>query len=315
MGYNYCMVKKVIFLFILAAVLLFPDVASAQRRVVPSLEPEIPATEGAIATASGEATPSGIVEKVVERKSDITEEGGETKSRLERLLEEHPAGPLTWTNFLRWTIEQAVRQGVPVNTIVLVLLFPLVAAVVAASRHLIGMRGFGIFTPAVLSVAFLASGIGVGIVLFIVILLVAMLARAVLRRMKLQYLPRMAVLLWSVSLGVFVVMYLATFVNFSGLITVGIFPILILILFAETFIDVQVGRSFQDAMGLTLGTMLLAIITSFLIGLEAVQRTVLLYPEAVVIGVGVFDIFMGKYVGLRLLELTRFQTLMRDQEE
>ena len=281
-------------------------------RAVVLPEPDI-ASQSAEATKS--ATPSGIVEKVVEKKSDITETKGEVKSKLEKVLEENPVGELNWHNFLRYAIFQAVKQGVPVNTIVLVLLFPLVAAIVAASRHLIGLRGLGIFTPSLLAIGFLATGIGVGVALFAIILLVATLARIFLRKLKLQYLPRMALLLWFVSLGVFVALLGASYINYSGLITVGIFPILILMLLAESFIDIQVGRSWREAWSLMIATFVLAITISFIIGLDLVQRMVLLHSEIVFFGVAVFDYFVAKYVGLRLLEYIKFKPIIKGEEE
>ena len=299
--------KKIFLFFILSLALIVPGLVVAQ---VP--EPGVISEE---LESTGSATTSGIVEKVVEKKSDLTEPTGEVKSKLEKVLEDNPAEELKWNNFLRYTIFQAVKNGVPVNTIVLVLLFPVVVAMVAASRHLIGLRGLGILTPALLSVAFLATGMLTGVVLFLVILLVATLARMFLRSLKIQYLPRMALLLWFVSLGVFGALYGATYLNFTGLVTVGIFPILILMLLAETFIDVQVGKSIREAASLITTTFVLAIVTSFIIGLDVVQRAVLIYPEVIFFGVAVFDVYMGKYVGLRFLEYLKFRSLTDSGED
>ena len=79
-------------------------------------------------------------------------------------------GSLGPTNFLKYAIRVALEQGVQPETIVLLFLFPIVAAFIAATRYLIGIRGFGIFTPAMLSVALLAVGVVPGIFLFLLIL-------------------------------------------------------------------------------------------------------------------------------------------------
>lgn len=293
--------KKV--LLVLVIFLMSCGVANAQ--VVP---PE--------ATLSGElATPSGIVERRVEEKTDLTQPTGETKNKLEKVLEENPVGKLDWTNFLRYAITQAVKNGVPVNTVVLILLFPLVVAMVAAARHLIGMRGAGILTPALLSVAFLATGVWAGVALFIMILLVTVLGRTILKSLKLQYLPRVSLLLWVVSGGVFGTLLLASFAGFAELISVGIFPILILMLLAETFIDIQQGRSGSEARALIFQTFVLAMISSLLLGNESVQRAVLLWPEIIFFGVAMFDLFMGRYTGLRLSEYLMYRGIVREDEE
>lgn len=248
-------------------------------------------------------------------KVDITQPTVEVKSKLEKVLEENPTGPLTWHNFLRHAVASAVEKDVPVNTVVLILLFPLVVAIVAAARHLIGMRGVGILTPALLSVAFLATGVWSGVILFLVILSVATVARIILKHLKLQYLPRLALLLWIVSGSVFLALWGASIFNVAGVVSVGIFPILILMLLAETFIDIQQGRSGKEARDLILETFLLAILTSLLLGWESVQRVVLLYPEIVYFGVGIFDVFMGRYTGLRLSEYLMYRGIVKEDEE
>lgn len=273
------------------------------------------ASGSASASISAEATPSGIVEKRIEEKADLTQPTSVTKSKLEKLLEENPVGGLSWNNFLRHSVTRAVKNGVPVNTVVLVLLFPLIVAIVAAARHLIGVRGVGILTPALLSVAFLATGVWAGVALFVIILFLTIVARIALKVLKLQYLPRVSLMLWVVSAGVFVTLLLASIWNVSSLVTVGIFPILILMLLAETFIDIQQGRSGSEARALIFQTFVLAMISSLLLASEMVQRVVLLWPEMVFFGVAVFDLFMGRYTGLRLSEYLMYRGIVKEDEE
>ncbi len=294
-----------------------PSLVFAQRGlplpvVSPSLSP-LPASPSAEATESAkEATPSSIVEKVIEKKSDITEPTSPTKGKLESYLAEQKLAPLSVANFLKHAIREAVKEGVPANTVVLVLLFPLIAAIIASVRHIIGLRGFGIFTPAMISVAFLATGIIAGLILFGTILVVATLSRVILRRLHLQYLPRMALLLWFVCLGVLAVMFFSPFISQPNLTVVTIFPILIMILLAENFIRVQLGENMREAIKVTTETILIALFCYFVMDLPALQRFVLLNPELTVIAIAIYDIFMGKYVGLRLMEYWRFRQVIKN---
>lgn len=220
--------------------------------------------------------------------------------------------PLSWYNFLQYGIAQAIDQGVSAETIVLVLLFPLVASLIAAGRHLLGFHGFGIFVPAMLAVALVATGIKVGLILFAVIYLTANLARKITQKLKLQYLPRMALLMWFISLGVLAVLLGAVKVSaISSLSDASIFPILILMLLTENFIEVQTGKSRREAVSLISQTLLLAVGTALLLRLEAIQKFVLLYPELFLLSVAAFDIYVGKYVGLRALEYLKFRKLVK----
>lgn len=231
---------------------------------------------------------------------------------LEEILASQTIGPVWPLNPIKYAIRAAVSAGVPANTIVLLLLLPVVAAFIAAARNLIGLRGFGIFLPAALSVVFVALGPIVGIGLFLVIVITSTVARLTLRKVnfKLGYLPRMALILWVVVLAVLGILFLAPRVNYSGTLGISIFPVLILALLAEDFTRVQLGKSVRTALDLTSETILLSLISYFFLTLRPVQEFALLNPEILLLGVAVFDFILGKYSGLRLLELWRFRKLI-----
>ena len=316
---GFILVKKFIYLFLSGCffVFLFRPVW-AQGRIVVSPSPEA-ASDAAEATESAEATPSAEKEEEiavleieeVEKKDDITEPTPEIKGKLERYLAKHPIGPLTVTNFLQHAIREVIKKGVPANTIVLILLFPLMAGLIAGSRHIVGIKGFGIFLPAVLSVVFVSTGIIEGLLLFLTIIIVATSARMFLRKMKLQYLPRMALLLWCVSLGVLGILFIAPVLNLTSIMTLSIFPILILILLADSFIGIQIGMSMKQAIKITMQTLIVALVCSSILQLDFLQKFVLLKPEITVLLVAILDIFMGKYAGLRWLEHRKFREILK----
>ncbi|PIP52296.1 hypothetical protein COX09_02340 [Candidatus Beckwithbacteria bacterium CG23_combo_of_CG06-09_8_20_14_all_47_9] len=255
------------------------------------------------------ATPAAITQA---QDQDITERTSPVKDKLAGYLQAKEPGSLNWNNWLQLSIRQAVDQGVSANTIVLVLLFPLVAGLIAAARHLLGFQGFGIFVPAMLAVSFLATGIRVGLILLAAIWVTANLARLITQRLKLQYLPRMALLMWFVSAGVLAVLLAAVNVEvLSSLSAASIFPILILMLLAENFIEVQTGKSRHEAVNIIGQTLILAVATAWLLRLDGLQKFVLLNPELFLLLVAGFDWFVGKYVGLRALEYVKFKKLLK----
>lgn len=276
-------------------------------------------TESAEATASATATPSAeVVQKIEEKKErDITETTGQAKSRLAQLLDNNPVDPMNPTNILQHAIRRAVESGVPANILVLILLFPVIASFIAASRHIVGLSGFGVYTPAILAVALLSTGIVTGLALFISILLVASVGRSIIKRFKLQYLPRTALLLWVVSLSVFGLLLLSPYliqINID-LIAVGIFPILVLILLSENFVEATQTGSESRAIELTLETILLAVLSALFLRTEMVQDFVILHPELTILAVLVLDVAVGKYTGLRLSEYFRFKPILDSEEE
>jgi len=267
-------------------------------------------------TASPEATESAtltIVPTPGPPREDITQKSEETLGKLETLLKNQKLGGVWPANPVKYAIRGAVAAGVPANTIVLLLLLPFSAFVIAFSRNVVGIRGFGIFLPAALSVVFVATGPIVGIGIFLVIVLVSTAIRIVLRRLKikLQYLPRMSFILWAVVVGVLGVLFAAPVIRFPDLANVSIFAVLIMILLSEDFTRVQLGKSARTAISLTAETVIISLVSYIFLTLKPLQEYVLLNPEISLISVAVADLFLGKYTGLRMMEYYRFRKLIK----
>ena len=88
-------------------------------------------------------------------------------------------------------------------------------------------------------------------------------------------------------------------------------PLFILILLAEDFMRVQVGKSAKAAINLTTETLILAFASYLILTFVPFERFALLNPELLLIAVALFDFVLGKYIGLRFLEYWRFRKLIR----
>ncbi|HKB88515.1 MAG TPA: 7TM domain-containing protein [Patescibacteria group bacterium] len=296
--------RKLIYPLLLVLLsLVFVAPGHVLAKTTPSTSP-LPSAS-ASATVVATATPTTV--------PDITRKSEETLGPLETLMMSQQLTSVWPYNPIKYAIRGAVGSGVPVNTIVLLLLLPIMTFVIAFTRNVVGIRGFGIFLPAALSVVFVATGPIVGIGLFLIIVVVSTIFRLILRtlKIKLQYLPRMALILWGVVLGVLGALFLAPYLKFSALSNVSIFAVLILILLSEDFTRVQLGKSAKTAVSLTFQTLVLSLISFFFLTLKPLQEYVLLNPEISLIGVAILDLALGKYTGLRVMEFYRFRKLIQ----
>jgi len=203
--------------------------------------------------------------------------------------------------------------------LVLLLLFPVTATLIAVFRHVIGLRGFGVNTPAVLAVAFVSTGIVKGLIVFTLVFVSVLIGKEVINRMKLQYIPRAALLLWFVSAMVFALVlaspYLTSpYLPLGDIASIGIFPLLMIVLLSENFMDAHVTATLQKAFQLTLETVVLAILSALFMRTYEVQKFVIVFPELTLISVFVLNVLVGKYTGLRVSEFFRFKSII-DQEE
>ncbi len=280
--------------------LIFPKPVVA-KTPEPSVSP--------IATVSATITPSEAP------RVDITQKTEEVVGPLEKLIQDQQMGSIWPFNPVKFAIKNSVNSGVPANTIVLLLLLPIVATVIAATRTIIGIRGFGIFLPAALSITFVAIGPILGILLFMAIVIISTTVRIVTRKLKLklQYLPRMALILWFVSFGILGILFASPFIQYGPLLNVSIFPVLVLTLLVEDFTRIQLGKSFKTAIGLTYQTLLLSLISYLFLTYSPFQKMVLLNPEISLATTFIVDIILGKYLGLRFMEYYRFRKLINSK--
>ena len=295
--------------FLLATSLSFAQTADLLEEIFDASPGAAATEEGSLASASAQAE-----QQLKEKKDqDITDTSGTKKGKLATFLDEHPIGSLSWYNPLQHAIREAVGNGLPANIIVLLLLFPMITSLIAFARHVIGLKGFGVFIPAVLSVAFASTGILTGAVVFIIVLLATTIAKLSVKRLRLPLLPRTAMLLWVVSLLVALTLIASSWFGTASLLTLNIFPILIVMLITENFIRTQLFNSQKEALSITFETLLVAVLGAFIINMETIQQFVLLYPELSLIAVAIINILVGRYTGLRLLEKTRFQSIIEEE--
>lgn len=312
--------------FLVAVALVsFVTVAQAQESPEPLLTADLEVLDPSSASVAAESTESAqasessklaspsaeVVQKIKEKaEEDITQPTETQKSKLAAYLDENPPGPLSWHNALQHAIRKAVENGLPANIVVLILLFPIITMIIAASRHVVGLEGFGIYIPAVLSVAFVSTGLTSGVVLFVAVLVAGIISRRAVRRLKMPYLPRTAMLLWGVSILVLGLLVAAALLNMVTLLTINIFPLLIMMLLTENFMETQLFSSQKKALRLTFETLMLAVGCAVLISLESVQRFVIVHPEITLISVAIANWALGRFNGLRLLEYLRFRSLL-----
>lgn len=256
-----------------------------------------------------EASESAVAE---EEKENITETGStEAIYRLSAVLEGQEVGSWNGVNTGRKIVRLAIDRGAPANTIVLLLLLPLVATLISLLHYVFGLSGYGIFMPTMIAIAFLATGVFGGLLLFALILLVSMWCRVVLKKLKLHFLASRTINLLFISLATFGLMMITSYADLMDISQMSIFPVLFMILLAEEFVRTQLLKSRNEAKKLMLGTLVLASMGAGVMGIRGFQEMVLLNPDVVILLVLVVNLLVGNYKGIRLSEINRFKKAIR----
>ncbi|MBM3205930.1 hypothetical protein FJZ41_03740 [Candidatus Shapirobacteria bacterium] len=230
---------------------------------------------------------------------------------LEQIFLNQSLGSLGPTNFLKHALAWGVSQGYSLEVLALLLLLPLALTVVALTRYLIGIQGLGLFAPIIIAVAFLATGLTAGLLLFLGILLVEILAILILRRLKIHFAAKMALVLLIVCLALLPLMFIFLKVEGAFLFNASLVPILILILIGENLAELQLRKAPKLAFLATVETFLMAALAFGILSSNFLKRAVLFYPEAIMALIILLDIWIGHFTGLRLLEYRRFRKLLK----
>ncbi len=212
-------------------------------------------------------------------------------------------------------VEQIIHFGVSENTIILVLMLPVVATFITFCRQIIGIRGFGIYITLLIAFAFVAAKLKYGLIIFLVVLLTGTLLRFLIKKIRILYLPRMAIILTGVTLVIFLMFALGSYLQIKGLQIISIFPILVMMLAVERFVSAQIERGAKIAILMTFETFILAIISYFIITFQPLQKVLLNFPIPTILISFLINFFLGKWTGLRFTEYLRFQELRRYLKE
>lgn len=210
-----------------------------------------------------------------------------------------------------WTL--AVQAHVPLPALNLILVLPLIAFFLVIIRNVIGLETFGTFSPMLLALAFLTTGLGWGLLTFLLIVGLGSGLRLALQRLRLHLVSRVAILIAVVAVSMVGLTVLGATLGIGALLHAGIFPMVIMAHMIESFTNTQLERGTGEALRLTLSTLLVA--TCSYVGIEntGLKPLVFTFPE-ILIGVIGIELLLGRWRGLRLTEYIRFYDIARQRD-
>jgi len=204
-----------------------------------------------------------------------------------------------------------LHEGVPLTTITLLLMLPIIATFIAFLRQVVGIKAFGIYTPLIITFAFLATnGLRYGVAIFLAVILAGMVMRFALKPFRLLYLPRVAIMLTIVSLIILVMLVFGGNMRRTGLASVSIFPILIMITLVEKFVAVQIEKGNKTALILAFETLVISIFGFYIASWKGLIEILLVHPWLILLTVPI-NVLLGRWTGLRISEYIRFKDIIK----
>lgn len=236
------------------------------------------------------------------------------KSVSDYSLINEETGRISVWNSISYLVSFMISNGIPSNTIVLLLMLPIIATIIAVLKQVIGITTFGLYTPSIITLSFLALGLKFGLVILFIIIVTGALARILLDRFNLLHIPRIAIVLTFSTLIILLTLALGTYLGVAAIATIAVFPMLIMTTLAEKFVSALGGRGFYAAILLMLETTVVSLICYWVVEWHYLQNLILGHPEIILLLI-IFNYMLGRWTGLRLMEYVRFREVMKHAEE
>lgn len=268
-----------------------------------------------------------ILYPLIENSNEKTFIENLEKGGYEYQIIDEKTGKVRPWNFMSHFVNILINEGIPDNTIALLLLLPVIATVVVFMKQVIGITTFGIYTPSIITLSFLIVGLPTGLLILATAISIGAIMLPLLGKVRMLFIPKMSIVITTVSLALFLMLILSNQWDLfnAEFLSLAIFPMLILSTLVEKFISVKTEKGFSTALILMVETVFVAIIAYFIAGgevnlvfakikFEFFRNTMITYPEIIFLLL-IINAFLGKWTGLRVLERLRFREVLRHIEE
>ena len=223
----------------------------------------------------------------------------------EGAMESLKDSPFNIVNFYQTFQKVGISQGL----LKIILMIPIGALVTVICRNIIGLETFGTFLPALIAAAARETGLLWGMIGFIIIIIVSALVRYLLDWLRLLHSPKMAVMLTSVVISMLGLTIAGVNLGLFDLAHVTLFPIAILAITAERFALIESEHGLKRALTILSVTILVVSVCYFVMDSLFLQSMILAFPELLLVIIAL-NMWLGKWMGIRVLEFVRFRRLI-----
>ncbi len=230
-------------------------------------------------------------------------------------------------NIFSFFLDFLTEKGIPDNTIILILLLPVIATVIAFMKQVIGITTLGIYTPTIITLTFLMLGLEFGVILLFFVILMGTLAHRMLKPLKLLYIPKMALVLTSVSIIIYLLLTLTVYLDLFDIefISLAIFPVVILGTLTEKFVSLRSEKGLSSSLLIMIETFFVSLVAYIFTGgivdlyffelqWNFLRNLLLNTPEIIIVFI-LINIYLGRWTGLQVTEYFHFRDIINNSEE
>ena len=206
----------------------------------------------------------------------------------------------TWFDYSIYNLPVAEQ-----NVLKWLMIFPLGILITVLLRNIVGIQTMGTFTPMLLAMALVKTGLVAGLVSFGLIMVIGLSMRALLSKLNLLLVPRIA------AVVIFVILIMQTFTvlgcrfKLDMISAAAFFPIIIMAWIIERASITWEEDGAVNACQELVNSLIAALITYFVINNEVIRHIMFAFNELNLV-ILFMVMLLGTYTGYRLTELRRF---------
>lgn len=216
-----------------------------------------------------------------------------------------------------WLNTFVTPMGMNLSLIYFLLVIPFISLIGTMSRHWLGFKSMslGVLLAMSFVFAFIVEmnslySFAVAFVLIIFIYYCSYFVKKFTLSMGMHYYARIAFVISTISiivLLIFLGLYQIEFIRMNyNYLAINSFAVILAVALAEQFASHQTQKGLKTSRGMFFTTLLMAGLIGFLISLEVVKNVIFDYPYLIFLAL-LINFLMGKYQGMRLNEVVRFQ--------
>lgn len=194
------------------------------------------------------------------------------------------------------------------NVLKWLMIFPLGILITVLLRNIVGIKTMGTFTPMLLAMSLVKTGLVAGLISFGLIMVIGLSMRALLSKLNLLLVPRIA------AVVIFVILIMQTFTilgyrfKLDMISAAAFFPIIIMAWIIERASITWEEDGAVNACEEIINSLIAALITYFVINNEIIRHVMYAFNELNLVILFIV-MLLGTYTGYRLTELRRFSPI------
>lgn len=196
------------------------------------------------------------------------------------------------------------------NTIKWLTIFPLAILIVVILRNVIGLKTMGTFTPMLLAMSLVKTGLVTGLVCFSLIIALGLILRVLLSHFNLLLVPRISAVVIFVILIIQMMTIFGHNFDLEKISAATFFPIIITAWIIERASITWEEDGAWNALHEIIFTVIVALITYVIVASDYVRHIMFIFNELNFV-ILIIVMLLGTYTGYRLTELKRFSPIAK----